>query len=1224
MSESEYVPHSERFAHNIQDKKVNYRDTLPPYTGIINGDSNKSYLPARALLPIPPSMPGSEERYKEFAMFGGTTAEVIVPYKDKAIEEVGGVEEITAEVLEKDPMEELYRHVYMLEKAGDPHKVYHLLPIIMSRIRNESQKFAERNYPGFGAMQKAVVDSFYFLEYACVEKILDEEIHPIDQSIRDQFYADAISMQSRSINYALRIDRFNQLYGEQGILPIADKFKEFITPHITYEEPFNEHIKELIKWSEDDQIWSSAIGSSLANETVQSKREEILRRLSTVWDIYDLARYLQIYTEDNEDFEETYHQINLFMNEELAPYNAVIPNNIAARKELHENPALKTYPYPGQIYDNPNNIYLSARVLLPVAQIDLMRGKPDHKFTMFAGTEHAIGVPFRGVGQWESAKYEIEQLDVGILQNEPMNAFYRHVYMLQHFGTAEQVKEFFPLISQRITNEADSFIEKVGEVQHNAESKDAIINSFYYLKLACLEKLFEAGIPLTQEQVEDLYQEAVVSKPRSIQYAYNFERLLSFESLEDQDYVPVAERVKTKVLSTLTKREHPDVEHAVQLMRWSFNIPNMQTDIMREAFLQASTDEDIEMLIDRFTRSMEVYDVTSFLQEYAATHSDFQPKVETALHYIETNPPESLHVLKGFDKRLLVDKTIMYLDTPVEKAFYTEDVRSAGYLSDKSVAALDKILGIRYKEFDAEDAITELHELTSSRMEHELFRDFYRHLDMLSKFGNAELVAQFIPTIVKRARLGINQHSTVYPQNEFSSIRNGLPENIKELAYLKIMACLEVCEEDPSVRFSKEMVSLLKDAASDNNPRFLRYALVFDDRNKIYGESDARMEQMLVDCGVSYLLSGIDGSSASQIGERSLPWLYVRPELYDQILLQSIQHSYSHLVEEQIPRIVQGLAPFMGVERIRKTLRDYLQVKVSQDGDHMIEKISKVFDYMQFDASDKMSIDLIRDVYEQVDMTGYKPNDALLELDVKRIEYALSGAKNIADIACGTGRHFFAINGTRGRKVTGFDLVPKHIQHIKDIDPEADVHEASWFELPAEDQQFDGIMMLGRSFAHNTTIFDAVACLQEIKRVLKDDGAALIDLPSGHKGDYKSLISETIQRAKEKGIRNILPGTIIDSPDKEHYFDRYIPDGEAFDALCELAGLQIAFIGEHPYQGHGEEANMNVYWKVTKRPKYEHLSLDRVAELIEIIRTDRYTTRQDSPMSDQTMRALSL
>ncbi len=494
-----------------------------------------------------------------------------------------------------------------------------------------------------------------------------------------------------------------------------------------------------------------------------------------------------------------------------------------------------------------------------------------------------------------------------------------------------------------------------------------------------------------------------------------------------------------------------------------------------------------------------------------------------------------------------------------------------------------------------DEAVHELDELTLDTVQTEPFNLLYRHMYMLQHVGSPRIVAKFAPTIIERVNIETDAFAeAVYPDEPKNQ------EITKEYIYLASMGCLEVCEEDPSVRLSQNIVKQLYHDSLDKHPLSWRYALVFDKRNRMYGESidvEGHFKELLT----AHLLDP-EKAKSDEI-KALLESSSVDPKFQSNLLTYTLLQAHAN---EQVISIIEQMAPVMGIEKIRKALRKYVE-----DNPSFRAKFDMVFDYLGFDPA-KAQVNLVRDIYAKIDFSEYKPNEEIQEFETEFLKKELAGCSQVLDVACGAGRHLEALDAEKGLHVVGIDIVQKHIDHIKAKNPKRDVQVGSWFAMPFPDKTFDAAYCLGRSFTHNTTIPDAVMSLEEMGRVIKDDGFIIIDLPDPSAGDYKDNIERTKEIAKAKGLKGILPGMITDSPDLQHYFDRYAPDAKAFEAIAELAGFHAEKLTEVSYRGPSRNTNVNMYWKLTKELKparmYDHWSgsiSDKRAHLIRRIKGRR-------------------
>ncbi len=483
---------------------------------------------------------------------------------------------------------------------------------------------------------------------------------------------------------------------------------------------------------------------------------------------------------------------------------------------------------------------------------------------------------------------------------------------------------------------------------------------------------------------------------------------------------------------------------------------------------------------------------------------------------------------------------------------------------------------IPYRGYDTiNKALREIDTLTPDTVQTEPFNLLYRHMYMLQHVGSPTVVAQFAPIIIERVSAEVNEFvKSAYPHDPKKQ------KGAKEDVYMATMACLETCEEDPSIRMPKSIVKQLYQDAIEQNPMSWRYALTFDRRNMMYGESidiAGRLREVLT----IQLLDLKKQSNENEILESTS----VDPEFQANLLTYSLLQASTN---KQVISIIQQIAPVMGVENIRKILRKYVE-----DNSSFREKFDIVFGYLGFDPT-TAQVNLARDIYEKIDFSTYKPNRDVQNFEIETLKKELPEGSQVLDVACGTGRHIEALDNQGRFHVVGIDIVQKHIDYIKAKNPQQDVEVGSWFAMPFPDKTFDAAYCLGRSFTHNTTIPDAVMCLQEMGRVIKDDGFIILDLPDPNVGDYKNYIAKTKEIAEAKKLKGVLPGMIIDSPDLQHYFDRYAPDAKAFNAIAELAGFRAEKLTELSYRGVNGNNNVNTYWKLTKEKRsarmYDHFS----------------------------------
>lgn len=108
-----------------------------------------------------------------------------------------------------------------------------------------------------------------------------------------------------------------------------------------------------------------------------------------------------------------------------------------------------------------------------------------------------------------------------------------------------------------------------------------------------------------------------------------------------------------------------------------------------------------------------------------------------------------------------------------------------------------------------------------------------------------------------------------------------------------------------------------------------------------------------------------------------------------------------------------------------------------------------------------------------------QPGNLMLDLD-NEIFTRLTGATNfenkkVADIGCGTGRHWRKIYALRPRLVMGFDVSAGMLQQLKNKFPDAIVHQVTDNRLQMVPRHFADIVISTLTIAHIKNIEEAIA-----------------------------------------------------------------------------------------------------------------------------------------------------
>jgi len=119
------------------------------------------------------------------------------------------------------------------------------------------------------------------------------------------------------------------------------------------------------------------------------------------------------------------------------------------------------------------------------------------------------------------------------------------------------------------------------------------------------------------------------------------------------------------------------------------------------------------------------------------------------------------------------------------------------------------------------------------------------------------------------------------------------------------------------------------------------------------------------------------------------------------------------------------------------------------------------------------------------------------ERDASYLEYVRSHVnkeQRILDLACGYGRLTIPL-AKEGYDIEGIDLTPDLIADAK-RSAKVRFRVGDMLDLPYEDGSFDAIICMWSSFNHLLTLADQVTGLNEMHRVLKKGGLAIVDMPS--------------------------------------------------------------------------------------------------------------------------------
>lgn len=193
----------------------------------------------------------------------------------------------------------------------------------------------------------------------------------------------------------------------------------------------------------------------------------------------------------------------------------------------------------------------------------------------------------------------------------------------------------------------------------------------------------------------------------------------------------------------------------------------------------------------------------------------------------------------------------------------------------------------------------------------------------------------------------------------------------------------------------------------------------------------------------------------------------------------------------------------------------------------------------------------------------------------------------ILEIGCGSG-HLAEYFIKADFNYSGLDLSPQMIELAKERNPNGKFNQGDMRNLQFN-EEFDGILIAGRSFTHLTTNSDVISCLKSVHRALKKNGIIVFDNFNAeiiftqfeeHMEISKEYEDKTIQRISNTS-KNLENGWtwnwdaeyIIKSKEKEERFhDFNILRAFTIDEInlfLKINGFKIISSGPHEYEPVG-------------------------------------------------------
>lgn len=149
----------------------------------------------------------------------------------------------------------------------------------------------------------------------------------------------------------------------------------------------------------------------------------------------------------------------------------------------------------------------------------------------------------------------------------------------------------------------------------------------------------------------------------------------------------------------------------------------------------------------------------------------------------------------------------------------------------------------------------------------------------------------------------------------------------------------------------------------------------------------------------------------------------------------------------------------------------------------------KIEDVIKMENEEKR-VSALYDIFDEGSRLSTKATQVEFLTTIRQIEKHLKPGMKILDLGAGTGEYSLYFAG-KGFEITAIELVEKHVMQIKDkINSEMslEVFQGNALDISMiADKSYDIIMCFGPLY-HLVKIEDRMKCIEEVKRVCKDNG----------------------------------------------------------------------------------------------------------------------------------------
>lgn len=265
---------------------------------------------------------------------------------------------------------------------------------------------------------------------------------------------------------------------------------------------------------------------------------------------------------------------------------------------------------------------------------------------------------------------------------------------------------------------------------------------------------------------------------------------------------------------------------------------------------------------------------------------------------------------------------------------------------------------------------------------------------------------------------------------------------------------------------------------------------------------------------------------------------------------------------------------------------------------------------LRYEAFGKLILDLpekaqlhtdLDSVYKKIDFESYELSKKTEEFRVNMInnlfdDLGVDKADKIMDLACGTGWLVGDLIETGYKNIVGVDVSEKNLSIAKENYGDNFLL-GDWYHLAENFDKQKVILCLGRALSHVENYDNFRYVIKNIASSLEDNGYFIFDMPDPEiqGSEYQKGILEYKNVLKKFGfndseLENIY--TIIDSPDGDNFYNRYVPSRSIVDGLITGYRFEVLKLVEEKLPG--SEKDKNLVFVCRKR---KDIVLERVSVL---------------------------